>query len=95
MALREAMACGLPIVAVDVGDVRQIIQNTEGCYLCEREPADIAEKLTLALQYGSRTGGARVVRQADAAWGADEVMLVYGNVCKTRSPQRGRQSEAS
>lgn len=38
MALREAMACNLPIISVEVGDVRQIIENVEGCYLCQREP---------------------------------------------------------
>jgi teichuronic acid biosynthesis glycosyltransferase TuaC len=80
MALREAMACNLPIISVDVGDVRQIIENTEGCYLCKREPADIAEKLCLALERGCRTYGGRVVRQADAAWGANQVMLLYDYV---------------
>jgi len=88
MALREAMACNLPIVSVDVGDVRQIIENTEGCYLCKREPSDIAEKLGLALARGSRTCGARVVRQADAAWGADQVMLLYDCVLKSHRRQR-------
>jgi len=88
VALREAMACNLPIVSVDVGDVRQIIENTEGCYLCKREPSDIAEKLGLALERGSRTCGARVVRQADAAWGADQVILLYNCVLKSHSLQR-------
>lgn len=85
MALREAMACGLPIVSVDVGDVRQIIRDAEGCYLCQRDVADIAAKLELALGRGSRTDGARVVREADAAWGADQVMRLYHAVLTPRS----------
>jgi teichuronic acid biosynthesis glycosyltransferase TuaC len=80
MALREAMACNLPIVSVDVGDVRQLIENTEGCYLCKRDPSDIAEKLNLVLGLRSRTCGARVIRQSNAAWGADQVMLLYHRV---------------
>jgi glycosyltransferase involved in cell wall biosynthesis len=83
MALREAMACNLPIVAVDVGDVRQIIGDMPGCYLCQRDPADIAEKLTLVLEAGSRTQGAEAIRQADAAWVADQVIQVYERVLKT------------
>lgn len=84
MAVREAMASNLPIVSVDVGDVRQIIGKTEGCYLCNREPSDIAEKLGLALERGSRTCGAQVIRQADASWGVDQVMLLYDSVLKSR-----------
>jgi teichuronic acid biosynthesis glycosyltransferase TuaC len=84
MALREAMVSNLPIVSVDVGDVRQIIENTEGCYLCKRDPSDIAEKLGWALERRSRTDGARVIRQADVAWGADQVMLFYNRVLSSR-----------
>lgn len=88
MAVREAMACNLPIVSVDVGDVRQIIGTTDGCHLCRREPAEIAEGLSLALERESRTWGALAVRQADAAWGADQVMRVYQSVLEARRVQR-------
>jgi glycosyltransferase involved in cell wall biosynthesis len=87
VALREAMACNLPIVSVDVGDVRSIIKNTEGCYLCEREPSDIAAKVSLALDRGGRTCGASVVGQADAAWAADQIMLLYNSVLKSHPRQ--------
>ncbi|NLE45898.1 MAG: glycosyltransferase family 4 protein [Chloroflexi bacterium] len=91
MAVREAMACNLPVVSVDVGDVRQIIGDTQGCYLCRREPLDIAAKLGLALQHGHRTCGARVVRKKDAGWCADQIMLVYRSVLKKGSLQRKNQ----
>jgi glycosyltransferase involved in cell wall biosynthesis len=83
MALREAMACNLPIVSVDVGDVRQIIKNIEGCYLCKRDPIDIAEKLGLVLERGSRTCGMHVVRQADAIRVANQVIQLYNSVLKS------------
>jgi glycosyltransferase involved in cell wall biosynthesis len=82
MALREAMACNLPIISVDVGDVRQIIEHTDGCYLCKRDPSDIAAKLTLVFECGRRTNGAQVVKQAGAAWGADQVLKLYEHVLK-------------
>jgi glycosyltransferase involved in cell wall biosynthesis len=88
MALREAMACNLPIVSVDVGDVRQIIENTEGCYICKREPSDIAAKLGFALERGGRTCGARVVQRTGAAWGADQVVQVYDRLLQ-ESQQMG------
>jgi len=84
MAVREAMACNLPIVSVDVGDVRQIIADTEGCYLCRQEAGDLAEKLGWALSRGDRTDGSRVVRRMDAAWAAEQVVSVYHLVLSKR-----------
>ncbi len=85
MALREAMACNLQIVSVDVGDVRSLIENIEGCYICKREPSDIADKLGLALARGGRTCGVNVVRQTDAAWGAEQLILLYNRILKRDS----------
>lgn len=45
VAVREALACNLPVVSVDVGDVKALIADVPGCYLAERDPADIADKL--------------------------------------------------
>jgi teichuronic acid biosynthesis glycosyltransferase TuaC len=87
MALREAMACNLPIVSVDVGDVRQIIANVEGCYLCTQEPTDIADKLILALDHPNRTNGEQVIRQKDAAWSAEQVLMLYDTVLKSHQRQ--------
>lgn len=80
MALREAMACNLPIVSVDVGDVHSLIENVDGYYLCKQEPSDIAEKLCKALERGGRTCGAQIVRRSDAAWGARQVIQLYERV---------------
>lgn len=80
MALREAMACNLPIVSVDVGDVRELIKNVDGCYLCKQEPVDIAEKLCMALERCKRTCGSQIIKRADAAWGAEQVIRLYERV---------------
>ncbi len=55
--IKEAMACNCPIVATDVGDIRWIIGDTEGCYLTSFDPGDVASKLQLALKFGRRTRG--------------------------------------
>jgi glycosyltransferase involved in cell wall biosynthesis len=49
LAVREAIACKLPVVAVDVGDVRSIVEQFNGGFIAERNAQAIAEKLSLAL----------------------------------------------
>jgi teichuronic acid biosynthesis glycosyltransferase TuaC len=43
--VKEALACGLPVVSVDVGDVAERIEKVKGCYLAQGAPADLADKL--------------------------------------------------
>jgi len=52
--VKEALACGLPVVSVDVGDVVERIEGIEGCYLARPEPAELAEKLCLVRAQGKR-----------------------------------------
>ncbi len=52
--VKEALACGLPIVSVDVGDVAERIETIEGCYLAQPCPADLACKLSLVYQRDKR-----------------------------------------
>ncbi len=59
--IKEAMACGSPIVSTDVGDAKWIIGNTEGCYVSGFTPDEFAKKINLALNFSqqkNRTRGA-------------------------------------
>lgn len=55
--IKEAMAAGCPIVSVDVGDVKDVMGDTTGCFIAEREPNDVARKIKLAISFGERTNG--------------------------------------
>lgn len=54
--IKEAMACGCPIVSVDVGDVCWVMGGTDGCYITSYEVNDIAEKIEIALQFSKIKG---------------------------------------
>ena len=56
--IKEAMACGCPVVSVDVGDVAERVSGVEGCYVVSsREPRDIANALQLAMAFEGKTNG--------------------------------------
>lgn len=88
MVIKEAMACNLPIVSVDVGDVAEIIGDTEGCYLCARTPEDMADKLRLALARGGRTDSRRRVAHLSLDATARQILAVYEGALRARKGPR-------
>lgn len=55
--VKEVMACGCPLVSVDVGDVQEITSGVEGYYMANYDAPDLAEKLKLAMAFEGRTNG--------------------------------------
>src|SRR5205085_11535463 len=40
--VKETMACNVPVVATNVGDVAQVIGRTQGCSVCDSNPEALA-----------------------------------------------------
>ena len=55
--IKEAMACGCPVVSVDVGDVRDRVHGLAGCFVMDRTAESLAKGLQEALAFGRRTEG--------------------------------------
>jgi glycosyltransferase involved in cell wall biosynthesis len=60
--IKEALACDVAVVSVDVGDVRERISGTEGCHIALSDPHDLGTKLGLVGSRGSRIAGRERVR---------------------------------
>jgi teichuronic acid biosynthesis glycosyltransferase TuaC len=54
--IKEAMSCDIPIVSTNVGDVKEVFGNTQGCYICSFNPTDVREKLEMALEFAHTIG---------------------------------------
>ena len=78
--IKEAMACGCPIVSVDVGDVAERVSGVEGCYVVRtREPKDIAEALQKALAHVGKTNGRERIQEMGLSNDqvAERLMAIY------------------
>lgn len=78
--IKEAMACGCPIVSVDVGDVVERVSGVEGCYVVSsREPAAIAEALQQALAFSGKTNGRQRILEMGLSneQVAERLMAIY------------------
>ena len=56
-ALKEAMACNCPIMATDVADIKHLLGNIKGHYICSFNPDEVASTLSEALDFNERTTG--------------------------------------
>jgi glycosyltransferase involved in cell wall biosynthesis len=83
--IKEAMACNCPIVSTDVGDVREIISNTEGCFISGFSPNELSAKLRMALDSGKRTKGRDNISHVSSTVIALKLVGIYGSVLEFNS----------
>jgi len=83
--VKEALACNLPIVSTDVGDVRMRISNIEGCTIVGDSPDEISVALSMVLQRNKRIDGRRTVADLDERILTEQVIEVYHRALAKRN----------
>lgn len=94
--VKEALACNLPVVSVDVGDVRERIGGVEGCEFCpDDRPETLAAALRRALDRGTRVHGRRAVQDLNLPVVAGQIVDVYRRTLEVAGPKGRRQPFAA
>ncbi len=57
LVVKEAMACGTPIVAVRVGDIEETMKGIEGCYTVSHDITEVTTFLKKAISFKGKTKG--------------------------------------
>lgn len=88
-AVKEALACNLPVVSVAVGDVRERIGSVEGCVVCaDDRPETIAAGLAEVLQRRERIEGREAVQDLDERILTQRLLRVYDMALSKQGKER-------
>ncbi len=80
--IKEALACNLPVVSVDVGDAREVIKDVANCYVCKQELADIAESIRLVLHKNIRVAARENIKHLSSKTIAKKIIEVYTQITR-------------
>lgn len=77
--VKEAMACGTPVVSVNVGDVKELLAGVDDCYITTYDPNEIATKIQQAIAFKGKTNGPKCVidKQLSNEIVAQNILEIY------------------
>ncbi len=93
--IKEALACNVPIVSVDVGDVSERITGVSGSYIANANPQDLAKKLRLVVSGQRRTNGRSAMYTLSLRRTAELLEKFYLDILSSDSKSSVRHGQAS
>jgi glycosyltransferase involved in cell wall biosynthesis len=80
LTVKEALACNLSILTVDVGDVAYLIDGVENCFLLPRDESSFVEALVKISINKPRSNGQKFIKKIDQDERNLELIRVYQQV---------------
>lgn len=82
--VKEALACSVPVVSVDVGDVAERIDGIRGCWVAKAEATDLAEKLGLVAARRERVDARHRLAELSHVAVARRLLAFYAELSAAR-----------
>jgi glycosyltransferase involved in cell wall biosynthesis len=80
VTIREALACNVPVICTDVGDVRVVMKDIKGCRIVDATPEAIASALKTVLHGPRRVEARERMKSYSLETVAQELIALYGEV---------------
>jgi glycosyltransferase involved in cell wall biosynthesis len=81
-AVKEALACNVPVVSVDVGDVRARIAGIDGCFIADPTAEDLAAKLGLVFERNAPIDARNQMQEISVEHVAEKLREIYGTLTR-------------
>lgn len=78
--VKEALATGLPVVSVDVGDVTRWLSRVPGCRIASPDADDLAIAVEQVLRTGGRVDPSPVLADLDERGSAKQLLALYERI---------------
>ena len=83
MMIKEAIACNLPIISTDVGDVKELVDGIKNCSIIPDEsPRTIASMIISCVKNKIRSNGARKMENYSLEVTSEKVLNIYKKILK-------------
>jgi glycosyltransferase involved in cell wall biosynthesis len=81
-SVKEALACNLPVVTTEVGDVGELLSGVAGTRICQQDAGTIARNLREVLDWSrsSEFRGRAAMARYDQALTVEKIVGVYADV---------------
>jgi glycosyltransferase involved in cell wall biosynthesis len=86
-SVKEAMACNVPVVSLDVGDVRERLDGVDPSFVATSDEG-LVDGLTEVLERGERSNGREAAREVSIERTAARMLEVYERAAGTTVPTR-------
>jgi len=78
-SVKEALACNLPVVSTDVGDVTERLDGVDPSFVCESD-GELVDSLCRVLRRGERSNGRETLGDLRLSQMAERIKAVYDSV---------------
>lgn len=81
--VKEALACNCPVVATDVGDVAELLESVNGCYLTTFDPQEISQRIGQCLRATSKIDAQGQIKAYSSRIITERILKVYQSLQET------------